>query len=92
MFSIGVLKRQSDGAKQSDMLTVILFRMYSKKETYVALAPFSRNASAGSPSRLGWYAKQARGALRREDARLGRNVLSCHINCSEIKNWELEIF
>lgn len=76
MFSIGALKRQADGAKQSDMLTAkdpkdmsfilplldmqrisihrflfnaILFRMYSKKETYVALEPFSRNASVGSP-------------------------------------------
>ena len=75
MFSIGALKRQADGAKQSDMLTAkdpkdmsfilplldmqrisihrflfnaILFRMYSKKETYVALEPFSRNASVGS--------------------------------------------
>ena len=76
MFSIGALKRQAHGVKQSDMLTAkdpkdmsfilplldmqrisihrflfnaILFRMYSKKETYVALEPFSRNASVGSP-------------------------------------------
>ena len=76
MFSIGALKRQADGAKQSDMLTAkdtkdmsfilplldmqrisihrflfntILFRMCSKEETYVALEPFSRNASVGSP-------------------------------------------
>ena len=76
MFCIVALKRQADGAKQSDMLTAkdpedmsfilplldmqrisihrflfstILFRMYSKKETYVALEPYSRNASVGSP-------------------------------------------
>ena len=75
MFSISALKRQADGAKQSDILTAkdakdmsfilplldmqrisihrflfnaILFRMYSKKETNVALEPFSRNARVGS--------------------------------------------
>ena len=31
------------------LFNAILFRMYSKKETYVALEPFSRNASVGSP-------------------------------------------
>jgi len=30
------------------LFNAILFRMYSKKETYVALEPFSRNASVGS--------------------------------------------
>jgi len=30
------------------LFNLILFRMYSKKETYVALEPFSRNASVGS--------------------------------------------
>ena len=67
MFSMSALKRQADGAKQSDILTAtdvkdmsfilplmgmqrisihrflfnaILFRMYSKKETDVALEPF----------------------------------------------------
>ena len=76
MFSMSALKRQADGAKQSDILTAkdakdmsfilplldmqrisihrllfnaILFRMHSKKETYLALEPFSRNACVGSP-------------------------------------------
>ena len=92
MFSMSALKRQADGAKQSDILTAkdakdmsfilalldmqrisihrflfnaILFRMHSKKETYVALEPFSRYASVGSPPDLGWCAKQARGASAR---------------------------